>query len=104
MTVSFFAQFGESTIPIVTVADAAVGNGSPDGVTAVGQIRLSDSAREAAIELAKKALERHYSTWEKTGCFSAKGMADRARLSMEALIRGRSAEYVAELERERGLA
>ena len=42
--------------------------------------------------------------YETDGCFAAKGDADRARLLMEKLIRGRRPEYVAKLEMERGLA
>jgi hypothetical protein len=63
---------------------------------------FSDEAREAAIQLAAKAVERHFAAWESTGDFQAHAMAHRARSSMEALIRGRSPEQVLKMERERG--
>jgi hypothetical protein len=68
------------------------------------RVGMSDAEREAAIVQAGKAIERHMAEYERTGCFGARGDADRSRRLMELLIRGRSPEYVAKLERERGLA
>jgi hypothetical protein len=65
---------------------------------------LTDGEREKHIKdcawLMEDAMRRYY----ETGCFSHRGEADRWRLLMEEAIRGRSAEQVARLERERGLA
>jgi hypothetical protein len=65
---------------------------------------LTDSEREAAIVQAGKAIEHYMAEYERTGCFGARGDADRSRRLMELLIRGRSPEQVARMERERGLA
>jgi hypothetical protein len=46
---------------------------------------------------------RTTSVWCCTGSFAAKGDADRARLLMEALIRGRSKAQVLALEIRKGL-
>jgi hypothetical protein len=61
----------------------------------VGAVRhggtLSDLSREVAIQHE----EREEANWRRvhadTGCFSAAGAADRAKLRREELIRGRSA-------------
>lgn len=42
--------------------------------------------------------------WEQSGCFAARGEADRWRIEMEAAIKARSAAQVARLERDLGLA
>jgi hypothetical protein len=68
----------------------------------VGQT-LTDDQREEAIRIAAGLVEKHMAAWEKSGCFADRGNADRARVLMEQLIRGRSPEYVARIERERGL-
>jgi hypothetical protein len=65
---------------------------------------MTDSDREQAIVRAGKAMEKHMATYERTGCFSARGDADRARRLMELLIAGRSKEQVRKLEQARGLA
>jgi hypothetical protein len=78
---------------------------------AVGQ-RLSaeaphdcaDAQREVEILHAGREIEEHMRQYAETGDFAARGAADRARLRMEELIRGRSAEVVARLEQEKGLA
>lgn len=41
--------------------------------------------------------------WDECGCFHARGQADRFRIAMEDLIRGRSAEQVARMQEARGL-
>lgn len=84
----------------------------------VGQSRMSPEAREDAIVRAGHLVEFFQAEREcfealhaRTGCFGHKGSADAARLNarkagelMAALINGRSPEYVARLEQERGLA
>lgn len=76
--------------------------------------RLSDEAREAAILMAGKLVERHMadhakylSDYDITNCFADKGAADGARLKAEEaarlmaeLIKGRSAEVTAQFARE----
>lgn len=74
---------------------------SANADTAAG---MTDMQREEAIKRAGLAVVRHMGEWERTGCFAARGDADRARRLMELLIAGRSPQYVAQLERERGLA
>lgn len=73
----------------------------------IGLVRLcglSDAERELHIKdcawLMEDAMQRYY----ETGCFSHRGAADRWRLLMEEAIKGRSPEYVAKLEKDRGLA
>ncbi len=72
-------------------------------VGGVAQNTLTNDQREAAIALAGRAIERHMTTYKQTNCFDALGMADRARMSMETLIKGRSAAQVARMEADRGL-
>ncbi len=78
----------------------------------------SDAEREYAIkqagialEEAQREVERCTALYDESGLFSdmaalhlAVDQRDDARRYMEALIRGRSAEQVARLESERGLA
>jgi len=80
--------------------------------------RLTDEAREAAIKLTGKAVERHMANHKKalldydiTNCLADKGLADRYRLMAEEaarlmalLIKGRSSEAASRMEQERGLA
>jgi hypothetical protein len=65
---------------------------------------LTDAERERHIRdcawLMEDAMRRYY----ETGCFGYRGEASRWRLLMEEAIKGRSAEQVARMERERGLA
>jgi hypothetical protein len=82
-----------------------------------GREGLSDSEREAAIERAARLVEffmaessvyealwRRYSGFEHKGeADAAKDRAQAATRLMEALIRGRRPEFVAWLERQRGL-
>jgi hypothetical protein len=65
---------------------------------------LSDSEREAAIKRAGELIVHYMNLWEKTSDFQYRGDADRARRLMEILIKGRSPEQIARMERERGLA
>lgn len=65
---------------------------------------VGEDAREEAIRQAGLAMQNSYWTYEQTGDFGALGEAHRHRLHMTELIRGRSPEYVAQLEAKRGLA
>jgi hypothetical protein len=76
----------------------------PQNVSAASlQNVLTDAQREAAIKLAGEAIERHMARYQQSHCFADLGAADRARLSMEALIKGRSAAQIHRMEVERGL-
>lgn len=66
--------------------------------------RMSDEEREDAICRAGKAIEHHMGLYAASSDLMDRGDADRARLLMQQLIAGRSAEQVARMERERGLA
>jgi hypothetical protein len=75
----------------------------------VGQSRLhltgmSDNEREAHIRDCAWLMEDAMRRWHETSDFGYRGEADRWRLLMEEAIRGRSPEYVAKLEAQRGLA
>jgi hypothetical protein len=79
---------------------------SPVLLPEVGKVlphKLTDGEREAAIGLAASLVEYHVELYEISGCFTDRANADRARLAMEALIKGRSAEQIARMEQERGL-
>jgi hypothetical protein len=73
----------------------------------VGAVRhggtLSDLSREVAIQHEAREVEQCMRRYGETNCFSDRGAADRARLRMEELIKGRSAAQVERMERERGL-
>lgn len=93
MTVSFATMFGADKSPTLTVPSPSVGNCSPLLLPDVGEVRqhqLTDGEREAAIGLAASLIEHHVELYEISGCFTDRANADRARLSMEALIAGRS--------------
>lgn len=66
--------------------------------------QCADAQREVEILHEGRQIEEYMRQYAETGDFAARGAADRARLRMEALIRGRSAAVVARLEAERGLA
>ena len=104
--ISFLENFGEQTPPRVTVQNPSVGDCPLPPQADVGEVlpgTLTDEQRESLIRHAASLVEYHMELYEISGDFADRGNADRARLSMEALIRGRSAEFVAKLERERGL-
>ena len=63
-----------------------------------------DKLREKHITALGLLVEGAMSRWEQSGCFHARGQADGYRVSMEALIRGRSAAQVARMEAVLGLA
>jgi hypothetical protein len=105
MTVSFATQFSPAPIATLEHDSAAEGVHQCEPQQAVGQVAhnpagipLTDEQREAAIKLAGKAVERHMARYEQTHCFGDYGLADRARLSMEALKAGRSPEAKARAE------
>jgi hypothetical protein len=78
---------------------------SDDTARKPGQTQpCADAQREVEILHAGREIEEHMRQYAETGDFAARGAADRARLRMEELIRGRSAEVVARLEQEKGLA
>jgi hypothetical protein len=64
---------------------------------------FSDEEREDAIRRAGKAIEHHMALYASSSDLMDRGDADRARLLMQRLIAGRSAEQVGKLELERGL-
>lgn len=65
---------------------------------------MTDQEREIKIKRAASGLEAAMHEWEQAGCFAARGRADSYRLAMEALIKGRSAGAVANMEDALGLA
>jgi hypothetical protein len=70
----------------------------------VGESRLSDDEREAAILRAGSAMQAWYSRFRQSGESTALDMAHRHMEQMRALVMGRSASQVERMERERGLA
>lgn len=65
---------------------------------------MNDQEREQHIRDCGVQMQRAMLAYQQSGCLSDRGEADRFRLLMEEAIRGRSPEYVARLETERGLA
>ena len=102
--ISFATQFGHE--PTHSAELSSLGGSAICQTTPVSPDvtpTLSDDEREAAIQRAGKFIESSMAEWDESGCFAARGRAERARMLMEALIRGRSPERVAQMERERGL-
>ena len=64
---------------------------------------MTDEAREAEIARLTQEMEAAYAIWQSDGCLAARGDADRLMRQRDDLVRGRSAEQVARMERERGL-
>jgi hypothetical protein len=64
---------------------------------------LTDASREEAIQLAGRLFLKHWALWEATGCFAARGDADRALMLQNRLIVGRSAEFISAREAALGL-
>ena len=54
------------------------------------ELQLTEEQREAAIKLAAASEQRHLARYRRTHNHADYSMADRARLSMEALIAGRT--------------
>jgi hypothetical protein len=95
-TESPFSHFQDSAVCVLSR--------SGDSARKPGQTQpCADAQREVEILHAGREIEEHMRQYAETGDFAARGAADRARLRMEELIRGRSPEVVAQLERERGL-
>lgn len=97
MTVSFLEMLGPDTVsphsPLSHSASSAVcRNELLDEVGAVLPHKLTDGERECAIALAASLICHHIELWEISGDFADRGNADRARLSMEALIKGRTTQ------------
>ena len=65
---------------------------------------MTDDTREAEIARLTAEMEAAYAIWQSDGCFAARGDADRLMRQQDDLVRGRSAEQVARMEAERGLA
>ena len=65
---------------------------------------MSDDEREAEIILSGDQVMQNMAEWNKSGCFAARGAAERALVQMTELIRGRSSESVKRMEIDRGLA
>lgn len=73
-----------------------------DGIDGA-QSNLSDNEREFLIRRAGRMMRLAMARYERSGCFSDRGLADYWRLTMQADIRARSAAQVARMELERGL-
>ena len=65
---------------------------------------MTDTQRESEIARLSAEMEAAYAIWQSDGCFAARGDADRLMRQRDDLVRGRSAEQVARMEAERGLA
>jgi hypothetical protein len=76
----------------------------PAHITTISTRSMSDEERELHIRDCGWLMEDAMRRYCETGCFSHRGEADRWKLLMEEAIRGRSAEQVARMEREKGLA
>lgn len=64
---------------------------------------LEDQERELRIKAEGLLMEAEMLVWARTSCFSARGNADRHRIRMEQLIKGRSEAVRERMARERGL-
>ena len=64
---------------------------------------MTDTAREDEIARLSAEMEAAYAVWQSDSCFAAKDRADSLMRQRDDLVRGRSAEQVARMERERGL-
>jgi len=65
---------------------------------------MTDTERESEIARLTQEMEAAYAIWQSDGCFAARGDADRLMRERDELVRSRSAERVAQMEAERGLA
>ncbi|WP_423459950.1 hypothetical protein [Ottowia sp. VDI28] len=66
-------------------------------------LSLEDQERELLIQIEGLQIQREMLVWERTGDFGARGQAERHRLRMEELIKGRSDAVRARMAQERGL-
>ena len=64
---------------------------------------MTDAQRESDIARLTQEMEAAYALWQSDGCFAAKDRADALMRQRDDLVRGRSAERVAQMEAERGL-
>jgi hypothetical protein len=102
-----FARLGDGLpqLPMLAAA-AATGTGEipkPASDGADMAHRLSDEELEHHIEHCTHLLELAYERYERTGCFAARGEADRWRLARDEAVRARSPAQVARMEAQRGL-
>lgn len=106
MTVSFVAEFGKHS-PTDTASSVEANSTVCEQTRRlpVGEAlhRLTDAERAAAIERAGMLIVASMEEWERSGCFAARGRAVYAEQCMSRLIKGRSPDMVARMERERGL-
>ena len=70
----------------------------------VGESRMSDEEREAAARRAGCAMQAWYEEYRRTGDQLCLKVAHHHMNQMVQILAGRSPEYVAKLEQERGLA
>jgi hypothetical protein len=103
-SVFLLPEEADTTPPSVSEIPPAVGEVLCGGIDDFCQTGLTDEEREQAIQRARAAMEAAYAEWEASGCFSARGRAQRLQNIMADLIRGRSAGQVERMERERGLS
>lgn len=64
---------------------------------------MTGTERESEIARLTQEMEAAYAIWQSDGCFAARGDADRLMRQRDDLVRGRSEQQVARMERERGL-
>jgi len=64
---------------------------------------MTDSERELHIKNCGELMQAAWQRYEESGCFDARGEADMWRVLMCAAIQGRSPEFVARMEKERGI-
>lgn len=67
-------------------------------------VALTDDERESLIRRAGRMMRLAMARYERSNCFSDRGMADYWRMTMQADIRARSPAQIARMEQERGLA
>jgi hypothetical protein len=104
---SFAAAESIDAIPSdYSLASNSVCEGQKADVTAVGHDRLSHDERESAIKLAGDLVVKYMARATANNGIDYmhfRGLADRARLSMEALIKGRAADWKRPEQASKGL-
>lgn len=65
---------------------------------------MSDNELELHIKDLGVLMQDEYANWNVTGCFHARGQADRHRLDMQEAIAARSQAQIERMEAELGLA
>lgn len=81
-------------------SDAPCGTALTHDVSTVRHSSCGDLQREVAIQQAGREIEAAMARYAESGNFADRGEADAARLRMQGLIAGRSAEQVARMEAE----